>query len=149
MGSAWRTLYSTRGSMASAWPRCWWNSVWTLSGSEASPRRGSFACRDKPTLSKICRILLIVERNPYLTGELTSPDSVYGVCVIRKICQDCPCSDNPSLQVLSIPSFSLLKVLMELSPAWWWVWRPLFSSEVDQELIDLCGAPSVFQLKHS
>lgn len=66
--------------MASAWPPCWWNSVWILFGSEVLQRRGSFGCLAKPTLSKICRILLTVEKSPSLTGEFTSANSGWFTC---------------------------------------------------------------------
>lgn len=57
-----------------------------------------------------------------------------------------PCSGNPSLHVPSTPSFYLLKALRELSPAWWWVWRPLFSSAVEQSSLGCAGLLQCFSL---
>ncbi|XP_036078887.1 rho GTPase-activating protein 22 isoform X9 [Rousettus aegyptiacus] len=49
LGSAWRTRFTKSENMAPAWPPCWWSSVWTSSESVGSLRKGSSACRARPT----------------------------------------------------------------------------------------------------
>lgn len=71
-----------------------------------------------------------------------------GVCVTCKICQEYPCSDNPCLCALSIPSFSLFESADGASSCMVMVVEAFIQLRGGPKLIDLCGAPSMFQLKH-